>query len=183
MSNLLLNLKIYNGPLLIIQCSSFCTQVLSPCFNKTTFLCPRYLKNFFGQWLWTLMSFLHHSAQWLLPKKIIKYFLNKITCLVPYHGSHYLLGQQDQGGSGGINKMAADAPSCYPHLRTFFSHHQQTAQGRVIRGRQDLCRKPEPYLTQTPYKGISSYGPKLIPPVTCPNTCHLTDSQPLTAPP
>ena len=120
MSNLLLNLKIYNGPLLIIQCSSFCTQVLSPCFNKTTFLCPRYLKNFFGQWLWTLMSFLHHSSQWLLPKKIIKYFLNKITCLVPYHGSHYLLGQQDQGGSGGINKMAADAPSCYPHLRTFF---------------------------------------------------------------
>ena len=31
----------------------------------------------------------------------------------------FLLGWQDQGGSGGTNKMAADPPSCYPHLGTF----------------------------------------------------------------
>ena len=43
---------------------------------------------------------------------------------------------------------------------------------RDSRGRQGLCRKPEPYFTQTLYKGISSYRPRLISPVICPNTYH-----------
>ena len=40
------------------------------------------------------------------------------------------------------------------------SHHQQITQGHVIRGRQDLCRKPELHVTQNPYKGLGSYHPR-----------------------
>ena len=52
-------------------------------------------------------------------------------------------------------------------LTSEVSHHQQTARGHVIRGRQDLCRKPELYFTQTPYKDMSSYLPRPISPVIC----------------
>ena len=54
------------------------------------------------------------------------------------------------------------------------SHHQQTTRGHIIRGRQDLCWKPEPHLTQIPYKGISSYHPIQTQPLTPP---HLKSSQ------
>ena len=67
-------------------------------------------------------------------------------------------------------------------LTSGLSRHQPTTRGCLIMGRQDLCRKPEPHLTQPPYKGISSYRPMPIPPVICPNTYHPIQTQPLTAP-
>ena len=61
--------------------------------------------------------------------------------------------------------MAVDPSSCYLALE--LSCHQQTTQGQIITGRQNLCRKPELHLTHPPYKGISSYRPIPIPPVIC----------------
>ena len=71
-----------------------------------------------------------------------------------------MLGQWNQGGSGGTNKMVADPLPCCPHLRTFPppADHPRTRHW----GRLDLCRKPEPYFTQIPYKGMGSYCPRLI---------------------
>ena len=83
-----------------------------------------------------------------------------------------MLSRRDQGGSGGTNKMVVDPPPCYPHLRTF--PPPADTQGHIIRGRQDLCWKPEPHLTQIPYKGISSYHPIQTQPLTPP---HLKSSQ------
>ena len=95
--------------------------------------------------------------------------------IVLHHARSALLGRWNQGGIGGIKgdqeaptKWQRTPPPWGPHLRTFpppairpRTHHQ---------GSPDLCRKPEPHLTQTPYKGISSYCPRPIPPVTCPST-------------
>ena len=78
----------------------------------------------------------------------------------------WVLGRRDQGGSGGTNKMVLWPPP--QNFPTSSRPHKDTPSA----GRQDLCRKPEPYLTQTPYKGISSNHPIVIPPVTCPNTYH-----------
>ena len=39
---------------------------------------------------------------------------------MPYNNKRIgMLGQQDQGGSGGTNKMVAGPPPCGPQLRTF----------------------------------------------------------------
>ena len=78
---------------------------------------------------------------------------------------------------GGVGKHQQNG-SRPPHLvvpTSELSHHQQTTQGaqeHVIRGSLDLCRKPEPHLTQTPYKGMGSYCPIPIAPGICLNTYH-----------
>ena len=64
---------------------------------------------------------------------------------MPYNNKRIgMLGGQDQGGSGGTNKMVADPPPCCPRLRTFPSPADRP--GTCHQGRPDLCRKPEPYL-------------------------------------
>ena len=92
-----------------------------------------------------------------------------------------MLGLRDQGGfrrhqqNGGGPSILSPSPRGFPDPS---GPPKDTSSGR-----QDLCRKLEPYLTQTPYKGISSYRPRPIPPVICPDTYPPIHTRPHTPSP
>ena len=59
------------------ECSSFCPWVLSPCFNKITFLHQRHLQEFFlSCWLWTTPWTPHHPKTSSIPNVP----LTKLSC-------------------------------------------------------------------------------------------------------
>ena len=92
----------------------------------------------------------------------------------------FLVGPVGSRGIGRHQQNGSGPPTLWPPPQNFPITSRPPED--TFRGRLDLCRKPEPHLTQTPYKVISSYRPKPIPPVICPNTYHSRQTQPLTPP-